>query len=434
MSFIFKIRIFILFWNLALIIYPCYPQPAPFDTAFNKRPIAFKEFIALVGKNNYSYAAEKFNVSIAETHILSSGIFPDPELSFGYFDNGQRRMNMGYGFNSEFSWTIELGGKRKARIDLAKSEYELTRILLQDYFRNLRADATLLYLQAIQNKLLLDVQISSYQTMNKLAQSDSLRFKIGAIKQVDARQSKLEAGSMLNNVYQAEAEWKISLSNLFVLTGKKQSDTLLFPLGDFSSFDRTFSLSDLITTALNNRADLLAALQNKKISQNLFKLAKANRVIDLGLATGITYASYVRNVIAPTPAFTSVNAGLNIPLKFSNNRPGELQAAYYAELQSDAQYRQIELEIQNEVTQAYFNYVALKKQVQQFNYGLLQDAKAVLDGKIYSYQRGETTLLEVLNAQRTYNEIQQTYYQTLYNYAAALVNLERAAGIWDINF
>jgi cobalt-zinc-cadmium efflux system outer membrane protein len=190
----------------------------------------------------------------------------------------------------------------------------------------------------------------------------------------------------------------------------------------------------LITTALNNRADLLAALQNKKISQNLFKLAKANRVIDLGLATGITYASYVRNVIAPTPAFTSVNAGLNIPLKFSNNRPGELQAAYYAELQSDAQYRQIELEIQNEVTQAYFNYVALKKQVQQFNYGLLQDAKAVLDGKIYSYQRGETTLLEVLNAQRTYNEIQQTYYQTLYNYAAALVNLERAAGIWDINF
>jgi cobalt-zinc-cadmium efflux system outer membrane protein len=43
-------------------------------------------------------------------------------------------------------------------------------------------------------------------------------------------------------------------------------------------------------------------------------------------------------------------------------------------------------------------------------------------------------LLEVLNAQRTYNEVQQRYYQTLYSYAAALVELEKAAGIWDINF
>lgn len=34
--------------------------------------------------------------------------------------------------------------------------------------------------------------------------------------------------------------------------------------------------------------------------------------------------------------------------------------------------------------------------------------------------------------QRTYNDVQQNYYQSLFNYAAALVNLERSAGIWDI--
>jgi cobalt-zinc-cadmium efflux system outer membrane protein len=410
------------------------PHSAIIDTSFKKQTISYTDFIGLVGKNNLGYAAEKFNLNIAEANILTAGIFPDPELGFSWFDNGQRRMNMGYGFSSELTWTLELGGKRKARIELAKSQNELTKFLLQDYFRNLRAYATINYLAAMQNKLLLDVQLNSYQQMNQLAKSDSIRFKLGSITQLDARQSKLEAATMLNDVYQAEAEWKAALVNLTVLLGLKQTDTLFIANGDFSRFDRSFTLQELITTAQNNRADLLAALQNKNVSQNLLKLAQANRVIDLGLNTGIGYASYVRNVIAPTPAFTTINAGISIPLKFSNNRPGELKAAYFANQQADVQYKEVELQIQSEITQAYFNYLAQQKQVQQFNNGLLVEAKAVLDGKIYSYQRGETSLLEVLNAQRTYNDVQQAYYQTLYNYAAALVELERAAGIWDINF
>lgn len=418
----------------SLLFNNSFAQSVAIDTSFVKQPMPYKDFIAFVGKYNYGYAAEKFNLNIAEANLIAAGIFPDPELTLGWFDNGQRRLNMGYGFSSEIGWTLELGKKRKARVDLAKSEYELTKHLLQDYFRNLRADATLSYLQAMLNKLLLDVQLNSYQTMNRLAQSDSIRFKIGAITEIDARQSKLEAGSMLNDVFQAEAEWKMALANLFALIGKKQSDTLFITQGNFNAFDRTFNLSELITTAQNNRADLLAALQNKNVSKNLLKLAKANRVIDLGVTGGVNYVSYVRNVIAPTPSFTTVGIGVSIPLKFSNNRPGELKAAYYSNLQAEAQYNQIEIEIQNEVTQSYFNYLALQKQVRQFNNGLLTEAKAVLEGKIYSYQRGETSLLEVLNAQRTYNEIQQSYYQTLYNYAASLVELERSAGIWDINF
>jgi len=390
--------------------------------------------MTLVGKNNLSLAAEKFNVDIAEAQIENAKVFPDPELSFGWFDNGQRRMNMGNGYNSRLGWTLELGGKRKARIDLARSEAELAKYLLQDYFRNLRADATLSYLQALTNKFLFNVQWSSYQSMNQLAQSDSIRFRLGSIMNVDARQSKLEAGKMLNSVYQGEVEWKMSLVNLSLLLAMKQSDSLIYPSGDFSKFVREFDLPTLIVEAQNNRADVLAALQNKNVSQNMLKLAKANRVIDLGLGAGFTYASYDRNIIAPTPSYSQVGAGVTIPLKFSNNYAGDLKAAYYNNLQSDVYYKQIELKIQNEIIQAYYNYLSSQKQVQQFNSGLLTEAKKVFDGKRYSYQRGETSLLEVLNAQRTYNDVQQNYYQALYNYTAALVELERAAGIWDINF
>lgn len=417
-----------------MILGPMYGLSAQIiDTAFAKQPLDYTTYINLVGKNNLAYSAEKFNLNIADAEIQTASIFPNPELGFGWVDNGQRRMNMGYGFNSELTWTLELGGKRKARIDVTKNQKELARLLLDDYFRNLRADATLAFLSGIQNRLLLEVQYSSYQQMKQLAESDNIRFKLGSISDVDSRQSKLEAGTLLNDVFAAEATWKVSLSNLSLLLGRSQNDILIDPQGEFSDFNREFSLQELIVTAQNNRSDLKAALQNKNIASSTVKLAKANRAIDLGLSMGANYASYVRNAIAPTPSTTGVNVGVSIPLKFSNNKPGELLAAKYSLQRSEQQYKQTELEIQSEVTQAYFTYIAMQKQVKQFNTGLLKEAKTILDGKIYSYKRGESSILELLTAQKTYNEVKQNYYRVNYDFAAALVELERTAGIWDIN-
>lgn len=401
------------------------------DTLLPTVPMDYTTFISTVGQKNIAYAAEQFEIAIADAAIESAKIFPDPQLAFGWFDNGQRRMDMGYGFTSELTWTLELGGKRKARVDLARNQAQLTRHLLEDYFRNLRADATLAYLSAIQQRMLLEVLNNSYQQVKQLAAADSVRYKLGVISQVDARQSKLEAGTLLNEVYAAEAQYATAIAALSLLTA--DSEQAIEPVGDFSSFDRDLNLPDLLVTALNNRADLKAALQQKHVSASVLKLAKANRAIDLDLSIGASYASYARNIIAPTPSFNTINTGVAIPLKFSNNKPGELRTANYARQQADHLFRQIELEIQTEVTQAFYSYQSAKKQVRQFNTGLLTEARAILDGKIYSYQRGETSLLEVLDAQRTYNEVQQGYYQALYGYAESLIALERASGTWDIN-
>jgi cobalt-zinc-cadmium efflux system outer membrane protein len=267
-----------------------------------------------------------------------------------------------------------------------------------------------------------------------LAVSDSIRFKLGSIMEIDAKQSRLEARYLLNGVIQAESAWKVALTNLNLLIGKKSIDTLLYPIGNFSMFDRDFVQHDLIVSALNNRADLIAALKNKNVAQSALRLAKANRAIDLGIIIGSNNSSVVTNAIEPTPSLTSVYGGISIPLKFSNNYKGDIKMAQYNIDQADLQYRQVELQVETEVSQSYFNYMAQRKQVQQFQSGLLDEAKRVLDGKVYAYQRGKTSLLEVLNAQRTYNSIQADYFSTLYAYAAALVQLERAVGIWDINF
>ncbi len=109
-----------------------------------------------------------------------------------------------------------------------------------------------------------------------------------------------------------------------------------------------------------------------------------------------------------------------------------MQAAKFRAQQAEMQYDQARLQVQTEVMQAYRRFESLQDQVKHYQGGMMEKAKEVLDGKIYSYHRGEAPLLEILDARRTYNEVQSQYIETLYDYNAALVELERTAGIWDL--
>ena len=404
------------------------------DNSYVEKPIDYTTYLDMIIGSNLLYAAEKFNVDIAEANVKSAHSFPDPELSFEGTDNGERRMKMGYEFAASLDWTLELGGKRKARIELAKSESEVSKSLLEDFFRNLRAEATLQYLVALRNERLYNTQLEAYNNMREIARADSLRYQLGEISEVTARQSKLEARTIYNSVLEAESECQNSMLDMMLLVNKQPSDTILKPTGDFDRFNRDFLLQDLVITAQNNRSDFLAALQNKSVAKRLIDLERANRKIDLGLSVGVEYASYVRNVVAPTPSHTPISLGISIPLKFSNKHDSELRIAKFNQQQIEYEYAQIENQIETEVTQAFRKYNSMRKQLTEFNDGILQEAKSILDGRTYSYKRGENSLLEVLDAQRTYNEIQQNYHDTLFKTAAALVELEKSAGIWDISF
>jgi cobalt-zinc-cadmium efflux system outer membrane protein len=267
--------------------------------------------------------------------------------------------------------------------------------------------------------------------MKQLAEADSIRLSMGSIMEIDAVQSKLEAGVLFNELLQSEAEWKNAFSQIALMTGISLNDSVYFPSGSLKVPERRFELENLTLLAQNNRADLLAALNNKNVQEKVLRLTKKERIIDLDMKLGFQNGYFVAN---DAPTATAFTAGIAIPLKFSNLYKGDIKIAEYQVSQAENLYQQAELQIKTEVSQALQLYNASCKQVANFDNGLLEKAETVKNGKTYSYKRGETSLLEVLNAQRTFNDTQTTYYETLYNCAAALVELEKTVGIWDINF
>lgn len=406
----------------------------PIRTNIEQIPLTYKEFLQNMATSNLMYAQQRFNIDIAEAEFQASKILPDPSLSFGYFDNQERTMKLGYGFEADLEWELEFGGKRKARKNLANDQRELTVLELNEFFQDLRAQGTVAYLEGLQNRMIFDIQKSSFESMNKVAISDSIRFGLGQISEIDAVQSKLEAQSVFKDLQDAQQEFENSVLEISALMGDSSLVASFLPEGEFKGFERLFDLQELMIIARENKADLLVARQNIQVASKQVRLAKAERAIDLGISVGVEYNAEAKNEEAPTPSFTAVKAGVSIPLKFSNKRNSDYKIAMYQQKQADIAYKQVEVELDKQIRQAYNNYLNKQKQIIQFEHGMLSNAKRVFVGITYSYQRGASSLLEVLDAQRTYNEVQLAYAQTLFEYATSLVILEHAVGIWDIDF
>ncbi|MBC8602964.1 TolC family protein [Parabacteroides acidifaciens] len=394
-------------------------------------PLSYHQYMEKVAEGNLEYAAERLNVNVSEAEVTAAKVFNDPNLAVSYYNNENNNLQMGEGVEVELSKTFSFG-KRGAGIALARSESELTKALLADYFRNLRAEATVSYLEALKQYELYKVKENAYETIRQLAESDSVRYRLGKIMEIDATQSRLEAGILHNELLQADAELQNAFSNLNLLTGTLAHDTLFQPEAVLRISPREFVMADLLSNAVENRADLVAALKNKEVASRALKVARRDRNTDVDLSIAVSRNARVHNEEAPAPPFTGVTAGVAIPLKFSNFNKGTVRAARFREQQAETQYQQALLQVQTEVMQAYRSYQSFSKQVEHYENGMLSQAREVIDGKIYSYNRGEVSLLEVLDAQRTYDDVQAQYIETLFNHSTALVELEKSAGVWDV--
>ncbi len=407
---------YILFLLLTITLCPiCQAQETRDATEYT---LSFHDYLTAVSKNNLSYLSEKYEVDIAEAEVIAQKVLPDPELLFEG-TNDQYKLGLGY--------TLELGNKRGARVRLARSQAELQKLALEYYFHELRAEAANLFIDAMQQKELLDLKKSSYEYMLQLSRTDSTRFVWGEITEIDAHQTRLEASILLNDVYEQEAVYKSSLALLNQSMGKR-SDTLQVPQGSWEVHEKDYLLPQLFELGLTNRIDLYAAHKNIEVAINQQKQVRAERKIDLGLT-----AEYERDWRGFLPPSKSYVLGVSIPLKFSNFNKGSIKAAEFGVEQSKVQQQNLELQIQSEISQAYFSFDATKKKVKQYQGGLLEQSQKILDAMVKKYRIGDTSILEVLVAQRTYIEVQEQYLETRKDYASALINLQKTCGIWDID-
>jgi len=81
-----------------------------------------------------------------------------------------------------------------------------------------------------------------------------------------------------------------------------------------------------------------------------------------------------------------------------------------------------------DVEKAYLAYQSARRILDIYNSSTIERAGKLKNIAAFSYQEGASSLLELLDAQRSYNQTISSYNQARADYQAALWQLEQAVG------
>ena len=387
----------------------------------------YTAYMKAVEQRNAAYLAERYNVDVAEAMTTAARVFNDPSLSVAYGNNQDWSLQMGQSVETELSYGFSLGNVRRARINVARSEEDITRAAVEDWFRNLKADATLAWLSAQEARSILEVKRSSYEGMRQVAASDSLKAVLGDGSQVDARQSRIEAQALHAECLSAEADYVNALDELSLYSGGMQFRDI--PDADVAVSLPALPAQELLDLALEHRADLRAAELSRTLSERNLALVKASRAPEIELNAGYSYNTEVRNEIAPAPQFHGLSVGVAVPLKFSRLNRGERLAAERSVLQAEAAYEAARQQIVSEVRQALVSWESATRVAQECSDSMLEDAANILASRRTAYLQGDSSLLDYLMAVRVYNDTAEQCISAKAGLAAAAAELVRALGL-----
>ena len=396
------------------------------------RQLSLTGFLAEVLKTNLDLAANKFNINIAEAEIAMARLFSDPEIAAGIsskelYSPNKPESPTEYGV--ELSWTLELGGKRSARTEVAEVGLQKAKVEFEVFVEELRATAAEAFIDALKARKIADETRKIHQGFVDIVRMNEIRYSAGDIGGVELAQSRLEARKFEGELIQADAEVRIADMALMQLLDT--SALPFIPLGELNFAINPFDDEDVISSAIARGPEIQTARQNLELANSEVKLAKANRWIDLGLSAGVNHVPPVKPYgfdIEPANKSNTLSAMVSIPIPFSRRNKGELVQAEAVKSQAKLELSSTELKTRSEAKAALAQYDASLKCLKTFQEGILQDADKVIQASKMSYQKGHVSLMEYVMTQQSCAEVYLAYIGAQADYAKALIELDRVTG------
>jgi cobalt-zinc-cadmium efflux system outer membrane protein len=200
-------------------------------------------------------------------------------------------------------------------------------------------------------------------------------------------------------------------------------------------FDK--DLAELKKLALQNRPDLKSAETGREKAAADLRLALANRWPDPTIGTSFLHTgnefpgpSWFEPFYPRGAASNAMGIGVaSIPLPIFNRNQGEIARAKSEQIRAGLLAEAATNQAIEDVESAYANFVSARDRLQMYEHTYLGEAKESLDIEDFSFHQGGASVLDYLDAQRTYRATQLAYRQQLAAYLDALAQLQSAAGI-----
>jgi cobalt-zinc-cadmium efflux system outer membrane protein len=317
------------------------------------------------------------------------------------------------------SYLHEREHKRELRRDQAKESTAVAESTYLDQERGLVFNLRSAFVQLLQAKAVLQNAKDNLEYWDRELDVNRARLKAGDLAQVDLDRLELQRVQFESDFEAAMVNLRTAKIQLLMLLNDRTPIERFDISGPFDFTDELRPLEEFRNVALETRPDLKAAAQNVELAKTTHQLAVANGSTDPTFSL-----DFARN--PPIPVYFGVS--VSIPLRIFDRNQGE-KARTQIDIGRNERLRDAaEAQVFSDVDSAYWTLVQNVNLLRPYKAKYMKLALDTRDRVSFSYRNGGASLLDYLDAEKSYRDTRLAYLNLIGSYLTAAAQMNMAVG------
>jgi cobalt-zinc-cadmium efflux system outer membrane protein len=398
--------------------------------AFAQTVFTWQQIVQKFEATNPTMKANQLNIDESRAAEITAYLRPNPD--FGLAADGTQltrhegvyRPFAGTQISPSISYLHEREHKRELRRDQAKESTAIAESSYQDSARGLLFNLATAFVNVLQAKAFLENAKLNLTYWDHELEIDRKRLQAGDMAPIDVDRLELQR-------VQFESDFETATVNL--RTAKIQILMLLNDRTPIEGFDVTgrydFSeelnpLEEYRNIALVTRPDLKVATQNVELAKITYKLTVANGSTDPTYSLWWTHNPSFNNPYD----YNTIGASVDIPLRIFDRNQGQKALTQIDIGRNERLQDAAEAQVFNDVDSAYYTLIQNVNLLKPYKAKYLKMAADVRDKVEFSYHNGGNSLLDYLDAEKSYRDVRLAYLNLIGSYLAAMAQMNMAVG------
>ncbi len=380
-------------------------------------PAAIAEALA----TNPDIQAAGFRTTAATARIPQAKALDDPMIGVEFYN--MPRTTFDVGRSEDVDYTVQQNlpfpGKRHTRGVTARFDADAVAATERGKIRDVILEVKNTYYELYRLERSAQVNRDNQQLFRQLLQSATTAYATAHVAVDAPLKAQVELSKLQNEAITLQQEHTTHLAHLQALLGRSYHDEIRLP-ATLPWPHLTASLETLRDLAQTSRPEIQVAHALQHESQS--RVTEAQQKLLPDFSFGLAYKQK-----PALPDVWAAHATMTLPVFFWKQRAA-ISEAHALQHAAVAEQRSVAQHTQHEIAQAYAGVLATEKILAQFRRGILPQVKVTLDSAHTAYASGTVDFLTVVDAARTYKDLQMSFYETQARFGMAFAALERLVG------
>jgi cobalt-zinc-cadmium efflux system outer membrane protein len=380
--------------------------------------LSLDEALALALERNPTVQAKAAELRSVRASEITAGLRPNPTMNFlaEQFKPGQAQQEGQYTVN--VGQPIELGGKRLRRMDAARAAVRVTAYQLEDVRRLTVLQVKAAFAGALVAREQLALAAENLKALDETERLQRLRVDRGDLSELELLRIQVQRFTFERDAADARQALDVARITLRSTAAPAAIAEDFEVAGDLALPDVVLDPDRLRRLAVVHRPDLRAAIADRERAEADHRLARANAWWDI-----TPQLEYQR--IGPD---NTIGFGFSFPLRIFDRNQGEIERTRAEIARVEAARRATEQQLLAGLDVDLRTALTQRERVQALRDVYLPKARRTREVVEYAYRRGGQSLLDFLDAQRSYRETALAHLQAMGAYLAAIYQLEADVG------